>query len=144
MYDDNYFMNEALKEAQKAFDAEEVPVGAVIVANNKIIARGHNLTERLTDVTAHAEMQAITAAAHALGGKYLHECTLYVTLEPCPMCAGALNWAQITRVVYGASDPKRGFTIHSQQMLHLKTSVVLGIQEQACSELIKRFFNSKR
>lgn len=144
MYDDNYFMNEALKEAQKAFDADEVPVGAVIVANNKIIGRGHNLTERLTDVTAHAEMQAITAAANALGGKYLHECTLYVTLEPCPMCAGALNWSQITKVVYGASDAKRGFTTISNAMLHPKTTVVNGIQEQACSEIIKKFFTSKR
>ncbi|MBK7669452.1 MAG: nucleoside deaminase [Sphingobacteriaceae bacterium] len=144
MYDDNYFMNEALKEAQKAFDGDEVPVGAVIVANNKIIGRGHNLTERLTDVTAHAEMQAITAAANALGGKYLHECTLYVTLEPCPMCAGALNWAQITKVVYGASDAKRGFTTISNAMLHPKTTVVNGIQEQACSEIIKKFFTSKR
>jgi tRNA(adenine34) deaminase len=142
--DDNYFMNEALKEAQKAFDADEVPVGAVIVANNKVIARGHNLTERLTDVTAHAEMQAITAAANALGGKYLHECTLYVTLEPCPMCAGALNWAQITKVVYGASDAKRGYTTMNQAMLHPKTIVVNGIQEQVCSEIIKKFFNSKR
>lgn len=144
MYDDNYFMNEALKEAQKAYDADEVPVGAVIVANNKIIARGHNLTERLTDVTAHAEMQAITAAANALGGKYLHECTLYVTLEPCPMCAGALNWAQISKVVYGASDAKRGFTTISSSMLHPKTIIVNGIQEQVCSEIIKKFFNSKR
>lgn len=137
-------MNEALKEAQKAYDADEVPVGAVIVANNKIIARGHNLTERLTDVTAHAEMQAITAAANALGGKYLHECTLYVTLEPCPMCAGALNWSQITRVVYGASDSKRGFSTISQNMLHPKTVLVNGIQAEACGEMIKKFFNSKR
>jgi tRNA(adenine34) deaminase len=144
MYDDNYFMNEALKEAQKAFDADEVPVGAVIVANNKIIGRGHNLTERLTDVTAHAEMQAITAAANALGGKYLQECTLYVTLEPCPMCAGALNWAQITKVVYGASDAKRGFTTISNTMLHPKTIVVNGIQKDTCGEIITRFFNSKR
>ena len=144
MYDDNYFMNEALKEAQKAYDADEVPVGAVIVANNKIIARAHNLTERLTDVTAHAEMQAITAAANALGGKYLHECTLYVTLEPCPMCAGALNWAQITKVVYGASDGKRGYTTMNQPMLHPKTLVSNGIKEEECSQIIKTFFNSKR
>ena len=144
MYDDKYFMNEALKEAQKAFDADEVPVGAVIVANNKIIARGHNLTERLTDVTAHAEMQAITSAANALGGKYLLDCTLYVTLEPCPMCAGALNWSQITKVVYGASDPKRGFSTISQNMFHPKTVVVKGIMEEPCGEIIKRFFNSKR
>jgi len=144
MYDDNYFMNEALKEAQKAYDADEVPVGAVIVANNKIIARAHNLTERLIDVTAHAEMQAITAAANALGGKYLHECTLYVTLEPCPMCAGALNWAQITKVVYGAPDPKRGYTTFNQAMLHPKTTVAVGVHENACSGIIKKFFNSKR
>lgn len=144
MFDDNYFMNEALKEAQKAFDADEVPIGAVIVANNRIIARAHNLTERLTDVTAHAEMQAITSAANAIGGKYLHECTLYVTIEPCPMCAGALNWAQISKIVYGAPDPKRGYSLFGQNMLHPKTSVTVGIQERACSELIKRFFNSKR
>jgi len=137
-------MNEALKEAQKAFDADEVPVGAVIVANNKIIARGHNLTERLTDVTAHAEMQAITAAANALGGKYLHECTMYVTLEPCPMCAGALNWAQITKMVYGASDEKRGYRLFGNNMLHPKTLVSNGIKEEECSQLIKTFFNSKR
>ena len=144
MMDDNHFMNEALKEAQKAYDADEVPVGAVIVANNKIIARGHNLTERLTDVTAHAEMQAITSAANALGGKYLQECTLYVTLEPCPMCAGALNWAQITKVVYGASDAKRGFTTISNNMLHPKTIVISGINEAECGEIISRFFLEKR
>jgi tRNA(adenine34) deaminase len=144
MYDDNYFMNEALKEAQKAYDADEVPIGAVIVANNKIIARGHNLTERLTDVTAHAEMQAITAAANALGGKYLHECTLYVTIEPCPMCAGALNWAQITRVVYGAKDDKRGYTILGPQMLHPKTTVVSGIKAEDCGGMVSRFFTGKR
>ncbi|HWY11530.1 MAG TPA: nucleoside deaminase [Bacteroidia bacterium] len=142
--DDNYFMNEALKEAQKAYDADEVPVGAVIVANNKIIARCHNLTERLTDVTAHAEMQAITSAANALGGKYLLDCTLYVTLEPCPMCAGALNWAQITKVVYGASDLKKGFSTISQNMFHPKTLLVSGVMEEACGGIIKRFFNSKR
>jgi tRNA(adenine34) deaminase len=144
MFDDNYFMNEALKEAQKAFDADEVPIGAVIVANNKIIARAHNLTERLTDVTAHAEMQAITSAANAIGGKYLHECTLYVTIEPCPMCAGALNWAQISKVVYGAPDPKRGYSLFLPKMLHPKTLVTIGVQEKPCSELIKKFFNSKR
>lgn len=137
-------MNEALKEAQKAYDADEVPIGAVIVANNKIIARGHNLTERLTDVTAHAEMQAITAAANALGGKYLHECTLYVTIEPCPMCAGALNWAQITKVVYGAKDDKRGFTTLRPQMLHPKTIVVSGIKAEDCGGMVIRFFTEKR
>lgn len=144
MYDDAYFMNEALKEAQKAFDADEVPVGAVIVANNKIIARAHNLTERLTDVTAHAEMQAITAAANALGGKYLHECTMYVTLEPCPMCAGALNWAQITKVVYGANDEKRGYRLFGTTMLHPKTLVSSGVKSEECGQLIRTFFNSKR
>lgn len=144
MFDDNYFMNEALKEAQKAFNADEVPVGAVIVANNKIIARAHNLTERLNDVTAHAEMQAITAATNALGGKYLHECKLYVTLEPCPMCAGALNWAQISHVIYGAKDAKRGFSLLSEPMLHPKTVVSHGVNEEACSEIIKQFFKSKR
>lgn len=144
MYDDNYFMNEALKEAQKAFDADEVPVGAVVVANNKIIARAHNLTERLTDVTAHAEMQAITAAANALGGKYLHECILYVTLEPCPMCAGALNWSQITKVVYGAADGKRGYTTINKNMMHPKTTIVSGVHSDTCGEIITRFFNLKR
>ncbi len=144
IYNDDYFMKEALKEAQKAFDADEVPVGAVIVSQNKIIARGHNLTERLNDVTAHAEMQAITAATNAIGGKYLLECTLYVTLEPCTMCAGALNWSQITRIVYGASDQKRGFANISPTLLHPKTLVTLGVQEKQCSEIIKKFFNSKR
>lgn len=144
MFDDNYFMNEALKEARKAYDADEVPVGAVIVANNRVIARAHNLTERLNDVTAHAEMQAITAAANAIGGKYLQDCTLYVTLEPCPMCAGALNWAQITRIVYGANDPKRGYHKFSDNMLHPKTVVQGGVMEQECSEIVKQFFNNKR
>lgn len=144
MFDDNYFMNEALKEAQKAFDADEVPVGAVIVADNRIIARAHNLTERLNDVTAHAEMQAITAATNALGGKYLHECTLYVTLEPCPMCAGALNWAQVSKIVYGASDSKRGYSLFSEPLLHPKTLVHKGINEDACSKIVKDFFSEKR
>jgi len=144
MFDDNYFMNEALKEAQKAFDADEVPVGAVIVAGNRIIARAHNFTERLNDVTAHAEMQAITAATNALGGKYLHECTLYVTLEPCPMCAGALNWAQVSKIVYGASDSKRGYSLFSESLLHPKTLVHKGINEQACSKIVKDFFLKKR
>ncbi len=144
IYSDDYFMKEALKEAQKAFDADEVPVGAVVVSQNKIIARAHNLTERLNDVTAHAEMQAITAVANAIGAKYLLDCTMYVTLEPCPMCAGALNWSQITRVVYGASDEKRGFAKISPSLLHTKTLVSVGVQEKACSEIIKKFFNSKR
>ncbi len=144
MFDDNYFMNEAFKEAQKAYEADEVPVGAVIVANNRVIARAHNLTERLNDVTAHAEMQAITAATNALGGKYLHDCTLYVTLEPCPMCAGALNWAQITRIVYGATDQKRGYSTFTQPLLHPKTEVLSGIMEHECSQIVKQFFNAKR
>lgn len=137
-------MNEALKEAQKACEADEIPVGAVIVANNRIIARAHNLTERLNDVTAHAEMQVITAAANAIGGKYLNDCTLYVTLEPCPMCAGALHWSHISKVVYGASDEKRGFTSISSAILHPKTVVSKGIMEHECSTLMKHFFLSKR
>lgn len=144
MFDDIYFMKEALKEAQYAFNVDEVPVGAVIVANNKIIARAHNLTERLNDVTAHAEMQAITSAANAIGGKYLLECTLYVTLEPCVMCAGALHWSQISKIVYGASDKKRGFTTIGPNILHNTTEVTGGVLEQECSEIIKRFFENKR
>ncbi|MES2131945.1 MAG: nucleoside deaminase [Bacteroidota bacterium] len=144
LYSDEYFMNEALKEAQKAFQADEVPVGAVIVANNKIIARAHNYTERLNDVTAHAEMQVITSAANAIGGKYLNDCTLYVTLEPCPMCAGALHWTHITKIVYGASDEKRGFTKIAQNILHPKTTVINGVLEQECSAILKEFFASKR
>jgi len=137
-------MKEALKEAQKAYDADEVPVGAIVVAENKIIARSHNLTERLNDVTAHAEMQVITSAANYLGGKYLTECTLYVTLEPCVMCAGALYWSQVSRIVYGAHDEKRGFSIQSSNLLHPKTEVVSGILENECSEIIKQFFKAKR
>lgn len=137
-------MQEALKEAAKAFNADEVPVGAVIVAANKIIARAHNLTECLCDVTAHAEMQAITAAAHALGGKYLTDCTLYVTLEPCLMCAGALAWSQINTIVFGASDPKKGFTLLEKNILHPKTKVIKGIQADACEKIIKDFFIQKR
>jgi len=137
-------MREALKEAQKAFEADEVPVGAVVVANNKIIARAHNYTERLNDVTAHAEMQVITAAANAVGGKYLNDCILYVTLEPCVMCAGALHWSHINKIVYGASDEKKGYTKINQVLLHPKTEVVTGILEQECSSIIKEFFASKR
>ena len=144
MFDDSYFIKEALKEAQYAFSIDEVPVGAVIVANNRIIARAHNLTERLNDVTAHAEMQAITSATNAIGGKYLHECVLYVTLEPCVMCAGALYWSQISKIVYGAGDKKRGFTTVQQNLLHPTTKVVSGVLEKECSEIIKRFFESKR
>lgn len=144
LYTDEFFMKEALKEAQKAFAADEVPVGAVIVANNKVIARSHNLTEMLNDVTAHAEMQAITSAANALGGKYLQDCTLYVTLEPCVMCAGALAWSQITKIVYGAADSKRGFSTIGENILHPKTEVVSGVMENECSEIVKTFFKTKR
>lgn len=144
LYTDEHFMHEALKEAQKAFDADEVPVGAVVVANNKIIGRAHNLTELLNDVTAHAEMQAITSATNALGGKYLTDCTLYVTLEPCMMCAGALFWSQVSKVVYGASDSKRGYNILGQPVLHPKTEIITGILERECSDLLKDFFKKKR
>lgn len=141
---DTYFMQEALKEAQKAFDANEVPVGAVIVCNNKIIARSHNLTERLKDITAHAEMQAITSAANYLGGKYLSDCTIYITLEPCVMCAGALFWSQISRIVYAADDPKQGYTLLKKNILHPKTLVTKGILSDESADLIKKFFKTKR
>lgn len=142
-YSDEYFMRQALNEAQKAFDLDEVPVGAVIVANNVIIARAHNLTEQLTDVTAHAEIQAITAAAGTLGGKYLNGCTLYVTLEPCAMCAGGLYWSQIDKVVFGASDAKRGAG-RFEGIYHPKTIVQRGILSEECSELMVDFFSKKR
>ncbi len=142
-FDDTYFMKKALQEAEIAFENDEVPVGAVIVVNNRIIGRAHNLTERLKDVTAHAEMQAITAASNFLGGKYLHGCTLYVTLEPCQMCAGGLYWSQISRVVYGASDTERGFSVMGGR-LHPKTEVVGGIMEKEAEELLKRFFIQRR
>ena len=141
---DLYFMKQALLEAQKAGARDEVPVGAVIVCQGRIIARGHNLTETLTDVTAHAEMQAITAAAQFLGGKYLIDCTLYVTVEPCVMCAGALGWSQISRIVYGASDEKRGFARFAPNALHPKTELVSGVLEVECSALMKEFFKKKR
>lgn len=144
LYTDEYFMREALKEAHKALEADEVPVGAVIVANNKIIARAHNYTERLNDVTAHAEMQAITAATNAIGGKYLTDCILYVTLEPCVMCAGALHWSQITKIVYGAKDEKRGYSKLNQNVLHPKTTIIGGVMEDECSVILKNFFASKR
>jgi tRNA(adenine34) deaminase len=143
-FDDTYFMREALKEAKKAYDADEVPVGAIIVANGTIIAKGHNLTERLNDVTAHAEMQAFTAAAESLGGKYLKDCTLYVTLELCPMCAGAAYWTQISRVVFGAKDEKRGFTKIPSPILHPTTEVIGGILEKECAELLVGYFRAKR
>ena len=142
-FDDAYFMKKALQEAQLAFDKDEVPVGALIVVDNQIIGRGHNLTEQLNDVTAHAEMQAITAATNFLGGKYLHNCTLYVTLEPCQMCAGALYWSQISKIVYGAADLERGYNVMGTS-LHPKTEVVSGVLEDEASELLKRFFIQKR
>jgi tRNA(adenine34) deaminase len=143
LFSDEYFMRKALDEAKTAFEKDEVPVGAVIVSQNKIIAKSHNLTETLTDVTAHAEMQAITSAANYLGGKYLVNCTLYVTLEPCIMCAGALYWSQISKIVIGAKDEKRGF-LNSNLKLHPKTELVWGILEEECSGLVKEFFKNKR
>ncbi|MGB5229244.1 MAG: nucleoside deaminase [Eudoraea sp.] len=142
-FDDAYFMKRALQEAATAFEKGEVPIGAIIVVQDRIIARGHNLTEQLNDVTAHAEMQAITAAANFLGGKYLHNCTLYVTLEPCQMCAGALFWSQIPKIVFGAYDPQRGFSALGGQ-LHPKTTISGGVLEAECAELLKRFFIQKR
>lgn len=144
MFSDEYYMKQALAEAQKAYDRHEVPVGCVVVCNERIIARGHNLTEMLSDVTAHAEMQAITAAAGFLGGKYLTDCTLYVTLEPCVMCAGALGWSQISRIVYGASDEKRGFSRFAPLAIHPRTIVSSGVLSDECSMLIKQFFLQKR
>lgn len=144
LYSDEAFMKEALKEAKTAFDKEEVPVGAVIVCNNNIIARAHNLTEQLTDVTAHAEMQAITSATNYLGNKYLNDCTMYVTLEPCPMCAGALFWSQIGKVVFGATDAKRGFRTLSEKMLHPTTQLKSGVLEKEAQHLMKSFFKNKR
>ena len=137
-------MKQALLEAQKAADKGEIPIGAIIVSKDKIIAKGHNLTETLHDVTAHAEMQAITAAANFLGAKYLSECTLYVTVEPCAMCAGAIGWAQIPRLVYGAPDDKRGYTKFAPNALHPKTEVVQGVMQQECSKIMKEFFKMKR
>jgi len=142
-FTDEYFMKKALQEAEMAFEKDEIPVGAIIVIDNKVIARGHNLTEMLVDVTAHAEMQAITAAANFLGGKYLVGCTLYVTIEPCQMCAGALYWSQISKIVFGASDENRGFEKMGTQ-LHPKTTVVRGVLANEASDLMKRFFAEKR
>ncbi|MDP4210070.1 MAG: nucleoside deaminase [Bacteroidota bacterium] len=144
LFSNDYFMNEALKEAQKAFNKDEVPIGAVVVCQNQIIARAHNLTETLNDVTAHAEMQAITAAAWHLGGKYLDQCKLFVTVEPCPMCAGALYWAQLGALYYGAPDEKRGYTTLGVKMLHPKTKVESGILQNESVQLIKDFFAQKR
>lgn len=142
-FTDEYFMKKALQEAEMAFDKGEIPVGAIIVVNDTVIARSHNLTELLNDVTAHAEMQAITAAANFLGGKYLMGCTLYVTLEPCQMCAGALYWSQISKIVYGASDEHRGF-VKMGTRLHPKTVVIRGVMANEASELMKRFFAERR
>lgn len=142
--DDIRYMKMALDEAMCAYDNEEVPVGAIIVCKGRVIARAHNLTETLTDVTAHAEMQAVTAAANHLGGKYLTDCTLYVTVEPCIMCAGALGWAQLGRLVYGAPDDKRGYRRFAPQALHPKTEVLSGVMESECGDLMKRFFTERR
>ena len=144
LYSDEYFMNEALKEAHKALDKDEVPIGAVIVIENRIIARAHNLTETLRDVTAHAEMQAFTSAADFLGGKYLTGCTLFVTVEPCIMCAGAAFWTQLGKLVYGSGDEKRGFMMVGERLLHPKTEVLSGILSDQSSSLLKEFFKRKR
>ena len=138
------YMFDALREAQRAAAEDEVPIGAVIVCKGRIIAKGHNMTERLNDPTAHAEMIAITAATEAVGGKYLNDCTLYVTVEPCPMCAGALAWSQIGKVVYGASDPKRGFSRFSPSLMHPKTEIVSGIMAEECGNIVSEFFQRKR
>ena len=144
MFGHEYFMREALKQAQIAYEREEIPVGAVITFDNRIIAKSHNLTQTLNDVTAHAEMQAFTAAANTLGGKYLRDCTLYVTLEPCIMCGGAAYWTQISTIVYGASDLKNGCTLNSKSVFHPKTKVIKGILEEECGQLLSDFFKKKR
>ncbi len=142
--EDEHFMRLALQEAQKAYQAEEIPIGAIVVCKGRIVGRGYNLTEQLNDVTAHAEMQAFTAAAHTLGGKYLKECTLYVTIEPCVMCAGASYWMQLGRLVYGAQEPKRGFSTKNVQLLHPKTVLKGGVLSEECGSLMSRFFLNKR
>ncbi|MCK9159900.1 MAG: nucleoside deaminase [Bacteroidaceae bacterium] len=144
MFDDDYFMKQALQEAKEANEQGEIPIGAIVVSKNRIIVRAHNLTETLNDVTAHAEMQAITAAANVLGGKYLNECTLYVTVEPCVMCAGAIAWAQVGKLVFGALDEKHGYLKYAPQALHPKTVVVQGVLAAECSNLMKAFFVKKR
>jgi tRNA(adenine34) deaminase len=144
VYDDDYFMRQAIAQAKLAADAGEIPVGAIVTSNDRIIARGHNQTEQLSDVTAHAEIIALTAAANHLGDKYLHDCTLYVTLEPCPMCAGALAWSQVSRIVYGASDDKRGFMRFGRELLHPKTKLEYGILHEECGALMTTFFQNKR
>lgn len=141
---DEKYMAEALKEARLALEEDEIPIGAVIVCRGRIIAKGHNMPERLRDATAHAEMIALTAATEAVGGKYLNDCTLYVTVEPCPMCAAATNWAQVGRIVYGAGDSKRGYSLYSPSLLHPKTQVLAGILSEECSALMTDFFRSKR
>ena len=144
MEENEKYMKEALRQAAQAEAEGEVPVGAVIMCRGRIIGKGHNMTERLNDPTAHAEMIAITAATEAMGGKYLNDCTLYVTVEPCPMCAGALAWSQIGRVVYGASDPKRGFSLFSPSLMHPKTEVVSGVLAEECGSMVTEFFRKKR
>ena len=144
MNQDEYYMKEALREAEAARSEGEVPIGAVVVARGRVIARGHNMTERLHDPTAHAEMIALTAATEALGGKYLQDCTLYVTVEPCPMCAAAHCWAQAARIVYGAPDPKRGYSLYSPSLLHPRTEVVSGVLADECGQLVADFFKDKR
>ncbi|MEL7162875.1 MAG: nucleoside deaminase [Bacteroidota bacterium] len=144
VYDDEYFMRQAIEQAKLAAAAGEIPVGAIVVSNDRILARGHNQTELLNDVTAHAEIIALTAAANHLGDKYLHDCTLYVTLEPCPMCAGALAWAQTSRIVYGASDDKRGFMRFGRELLHPKTKLEFGILHAECGALMTDFFRGRR
>lgn len=141
---DEYFMRRALEQARMALERDEIPIGAVVVCQGRIIARGHNLTETLNDVTAHAEMQAITGATNLLHGKYLSQCTLYVTVEPCIMCAGALGWAQVSRIVYGTADPKRGYSTFAPKALHPKTTVTQGVLEEECAELMRNFFKAKR
>lgn len=143
-YNDEYYMGKALEQARKGASEGEIPIGAVIVCQGKIIARGHNLTETLKDTTAHAEMLSITTATNFLGGKYLNDCTIYVTVEPCPMCAAALAWSQIARVVYGASDAKRGYSLFSPSLLHPKTEVTKGVMEKECSEIVSNFFKTLR
>ncbi len=144
MEEDERYMREALREARIAAEEDEVPIGAVVVCRSRIIGRGHNMTERLNDPTAHAEMIAITAATEAMGGKYLNDCTIYVTVEPCPMCAGALAWAQMGRIVYGALDPKRGFSLYSPSLLHPKTVTEAGVLADECGSLVSEFFRNKR
>ena len=144
MEDDIKYMQMALAEARKALEQKEVPIGAVVVAGGRVIARAHNLTETLTDPTAHAEMQAITIATDYLGGKYLTGCTLYVTVEPCPMCAAALNWAQVSKIVYGTDDPRRGYSLFSPNLLHPRTQVTKGVLQEECAALMKVFFKEKR